>query len=193
MSKRGKQDEYEDDKIIVANERERGEEEREAGTERKPTTTTTITSIKVSEPPSRPGPISKIDSKLVMTTTTMTKEEEEEQDLTIKANRASDAFSDLVLSAIEKAKTKAVEKARELATQDKVSPSAIVAAKDSQDIATLGPMVADLARTFEDVMTEIGKEPYTEQAMLLKDYKNLLEEQISVINARIHFVKRLKK
>ena len=53
--------------------------------------------------------------------------------------------------------------------------------------------VEGLARTFEDVMTGIGQESYDEQANLLKGYEKLLQEQISVINSKIHYVKRLKK
>jgi hypothetical protein len=57
----------------------------------------------------------------------------------------------------------------------------------------LGPSVEGLARTFEDVMTGIGQESYDEQANLLTGYEKLLQEQISVINSKIHYVKRLKK
>jgi hypothetical protein len=73
------------------------------------------------------------------------------------------------------------------------NPSARIAAKDSADIATLGPSVEGLARTFEDVMTGIRHELYEEQANLLTGYEKLLQEQISVIDSKIHYVKRLKK
>jgi hypothetical protein len=71
--------------------------------------------------------------------------------------------------------------------------TASIAAKDSADIAMLGPMAEDLARTFEDVMTGIERELYNKQANLLTGYEKLLQEQISFIDSKIHYVKRLKK
>jgi hypothetical protein len=53
--------------------------------------------------------------------------------------------------------------------------------------------VESLARTFEDVMTGINQESCDEQANLLTGYGKLLQEQISVIDSKIHYVKRLKK
>jgi hypothetical protein len=73
------------------------------------------------------------------------------------------------------------------------NPSARIAAKDSADIAMLGPSIEGLARTFEDVMTGIRQESYDEQENLLTGYGKLLQEQISVIDSKIHYVKRLKK
>jgi hypothetical protein len=116
---------------------------------------------------------------------------QEEEDLTIKVRKAGDAFSDLVVSAIERAKTISVEKAKELASKD-LSPAAIAAKNDAQDIATVGEPVESLARTFENLMTEIRKQPYSEQVNLLTGYKKLLKEQISVIDSRIHMTERLK-
>ena len=66
-------------------------------------------------------------------------------------------------------------------------------AKDSADIAALGPMVEDLARAFEGVMTGIELELYNKQTYLLSGYEMLLQGQISVIDSKIHYVKRLKK
>ncbi len=59
--------------------------------------------------------------------------------------------------AIDKAKRKSVEKAKELAIRD-ISPAAIAAKKDARDIAILGECVEGLARTFENLMTEIRKQ-----------------------------------
>jgi hypothetical protein len=114
-----------------------------------------------------------------------------EEDLTIKVRNAGDAFYDLVISAIEKAKNISVEKAKELVSKD-LSPAAIASEKDAQDIATLGDSVESLARTFENLMTEIGKQPYSEQENLLTGYKKLLNEQINVIDSRIRMTERLK-
>ena len=41
-------------------------------------------------------------------------------------------------------------------------------------------------------MAEIPKESYDVQERLLIAYKKLLEEQINIINARLHMAKRLK-
>jgi hypothetical protein len=131
----------------------------------------------------------------ITTTTTannfhlMTKEEE---DLTIKVRNAGDALYYLVLSAIEKAKTISSQKVKELVTRD-ISPAAIAAKKDAHDISTLGESVEGLARTFESLMTEMRKQPYSEQVHLLTGYRKLLKEQINVIDSRISMVKRLIK
>ena len=117
---------------------------------------------------------------------------QEEEDLTIKVRNAGDALYDLVLSAIEKAKIISAQKVKELATRD-ISPAAIAAKKDARDIAALGESVESLARTFESLMTEMRKQPYSEQVQLLTGYKKLLKEQINVIDSRINMAKRLMK
>ena len=116
---------------------------------------------------------------------------QEEEDLTIKVRRAADALYDLVVAAIEKAKRRSVEKAKEFLSKD-INPTAIAAKKDAQDIAALGESVEGLARTFESLMTEIRKQPYSEQVNLLTGYKKLLKEQINVIDSRIRMAERLK-
>jgi len=115
---------------------------------------------------------------------------QEEEDLTIKVRNAGDSFYDLVRSAVEKAKNISVEKAKELVSKD-LSPAAIAAKKDAQDIAIVGDSVESLARTFEGLMTEIRKQPYSEQVNLLTGYKKLLNEQINVIVSRIRMTERL--
>jgi hypothetical protein len=117
---------------------------------------------------------------------------QEEEDLTIKVRNAGDALYDLVLSAIEKAKILSAQKVKELTTRD-ISPAAIAAKKDARDIAALGESVESLARTFESLMTEMRKQPYSEQVQLLRGYKKLLKEQINVIDSRINMSKRLMK
>jgi hypothetical protein len=116
---------------------------------------------------------------------------DEETDLTMRVRNAGDVLYDSVLLSIDKAKRKSVEKAKELATRD-ISPAAIAAKNDAQDIAALGESVEGLARTFENLMTEIRKKSYSEQVRLLTGYKKLLKEQISVIDSRISMAKRLK-
>jgi hypothetical protein len=110
---------------------------------------------------------------------------DEETDLTTRVRNAADVLYDSVLLSIDKAKRKSVEKAKEIVTKD-ISPAAIAAKNDAQDIAALGESVEGIARTFENLMTEIRKQPYSEQVHLLTGYKKLLKEQISVIDSRIH-------
>jgi hypothetical protein len=114
-----------------------------------------------------------------------------ETDITRRVRNAGDALYDSVLLSIGKAKRKSVEKAKEVVTRD-INPAAIAAKKDAQDIDTLGDSVEGLARTFENLMTELRKQPYSEQVPFLKGYKKLLEEQINVVDSRIHMAKRLK-
>ncbi len=117
---------------------------------------------------------------------------DEERDITMKVRTAGDALYDSVVVSIDKARRKSVEKAKEVVTRDANPAAAIAAKKDAQDIATLGDSVEGLARTFENLMTEIRKKPYSEQARLLTGYKKLLKEQINVIDSRINMAKRLK-
>jgi hypothetical protein len=117
----------------------------------------------------------------------------EEEDLTVKARRAGSALEDLITSAIDRAKEIAREKAKEAAKAADLGPGVVSAAQDSRDISRLGPLVVNLARTFEDTMTEIRKHNYDEQVNLLIGYRKLLEEQVNVIDSRKHYVKRLKK
>jgi hypothetical protein len=119
----------------------------------------------------------------------MTREEEE---LTVKARRAGYALQDLLSAMVDRAKEVAKEKTGQLAKTAELGPSAISATKDARDIARLGPTVVDLARNFEDMMTNIRKQPYDSQVKLLTGYKKLLQEHINIIDSRIHFVDRVK-
>ncbi len=116
---------------------------------------------------------------------------DEESDITTRVRNADDVLYNSVLLSIDKARRKSVEKAKEIATRD-INLAVIAAKKDAQDIAALGESVEGIARTFENLMTEITKKPYSEQVRLLTGYKKLLKEQISVIDSRINMAKRLK-
>jgi hypothetical protein len=119
----------------------------------------------------------------------MTREEEE---FTVKARRAGYALQDLFSAVVDRARAIAKEKTEQLAKTAELGPGAITATKDARDIATLGPMVLDLAKNFEDVMTNIRGQSYDDQVKLLTGYKKLLEEHITIIDSRIHFVERVK-
>ncbi len=112
----------------------------------------------------------------------------EEESVSTKARDAGKSLKDLIYSLGRKTKEVTEEKARELKAQ-----SIDISAKtDARDINHLGDEVEKLITVFEDTMTEIRKEPYTEQEKLLLGYKKLLEEQINVINSRLSMAKRLK-
>jgi hypothetical protein len=112
----------------------------------------------------------------------------EEESVSTKAKEAGKSLKELLSSFGRKTKEVTEEKAREIKAQ-----SVDISAKtDSRDIQNLGEDVEKLITVFEDTMTEIRKESYDEQEKLLVGYKKLLEEQISVINARLSMAKRLK-
>ena len=115
----------------------------------------------------------------------------EETDLTTRVKSAGDALFNSVHLSMDKAMRKSTEKAKEVATRD-INLAAIAAKKDAQDIAALGDSVEGLARTFESLITEIRKRPYSQQVNLLTGHKKLLKEQIKVVDSRINMAKRLK-
>ncbi len=167
------------------------------------TTTTTTTTNAITHQDTAIKPIVMKDNAIATTTTATTPtttttefhlatQEEEEEDLTMKVRNAGDAFYDLVSSAIEKAKTISSQKVKEIATKDIISPAAATTKRDAKDISALGEPVESLARTFESLMTEIRKQPYSEQVNLLTGYKKLLGAQISVVDSRISMTERLK-
>ncbi|MEP0824166.1 MAG: hypothetical protein HRF40_01635 [Nitrososphaera sp.] len=123
------------------------------------------------------------------TTHIMTNDDEE---LKVKALRAGDAVTDLVDSALDKAADMVKTKTDEFRKSGALKPGYAAAKKDSADIGRLGPLVTELATMFEDTMTVIQDHSYEEQVKLLTGYKKLIEEQISVVDSRIHFVKRVR-
>ena len=114
-----------------------------------------------------------------------------ETDLTTRVRNAGDALYDSVHLSMDKAMRKSTEKAKEVATRD-INLATIAAKKDAQDIDALGDSVEGLARTFESLITEIRKRPYSQQVNLLTGHKKLLKEQIKVVDSRINMAKRLK-
>ena len=117
----------------------------------------------------------------------------EENELTIKARTAGNALSDLTTTAIDKAKDKISKKAKGLSAAVTTSnTTSIAAAKDAKDISFLEPtVVEELARAFENEIRELARLSYTDQTDLLTGFKKLLEEQIRVIDSKLHYVERL--
>lgn len=107
----------------------------------------------------------------------------------VKAQQAGESVLDLADAVGAKLYSIAKEKFGKL---DKaLNPNYVSAVRDSRKIQTLGPMVEELARVFEDTMTMIGSVSYKEQADFLTGYKKLIKEQINVIDSRIGMTKRL--
>lgn len=121
-------------------------------------------------------------------TSIMTKKDE---GLKIKAVRVGNSVGDLVDSTLDRSINAVKSKAKELYNSEVLKPGYAAARKDSADIARLGPQVTNLAIEFEDADTMICNHSYPEQVQILTGYKKLLEEQINVIDSRIHFVKRV--
>jgi hypothetical protein len=116
----------------------------------------------------------------------------EDEELKVKAARAADSVGDLFDSSLDRAISAVKTKASELVQSGALEPGYAAARKDANDISRLGPLVTGLARTFEDTITTIREHEYGDQVQLLNGYRKLLEEQINVINSRIHFVKRVR-
>jgi hypothetical protein len=134
------------------------------------------------------------DNRKVVTVTTPPEDyysrEEEEESVSTKAKETGQALKELITAIGEKARVAVEEKTKELS---EMNASDIGAAQDARDISVLGSEVELLITAFEDIMTQIDKQPYDEQVKLLTGYKKLLEEQINVINSRVDWSKRLKK
>jgi hypothetical protein len=116
----------------------------------------------------------------------------ENEDLKVKALRAGDAVTDLIDSSLDKAIEAVKTRASELLKSGALEPGYIAMRKDSEDIGRLGPLVTGLATVFEDTITMVRNHSYDEQVDILTGYKKLLDEQINVIDSRIHFVKRMR-
>ena len=122
--------------------------------------------------------------------TPITKKEDDKESLSMKAHQAEESVLDVVDAVGVKVGSFAKKKFGEI--ENSLNPSYMSAVQDSRKIETLGPMVEDLVRVFEDTTTMIRNVPYEEQVDLLIGYKKLIEEQIKVIDSRINMSKRLK-
>ena len=117
------------------------------------------------------------------------KEEETTTSVSIKARQAGESLKELITAAVKEAKDKAQHTGKQL--KDQTLGIAVTA--DSKDIRSLGSSdVQTMTMLFEDMMSEIRKEGYDEQVILLSSYKRLLEEQIRVASSRLRLASRLK-
>lgn len=124
----------------------------------------------------------------------ISEEKEHQSSIPAKAKEVGQSLTEKVKSVGKKTITKTEEKTKQL--KDKSTQTAgIGPEKDAHDIQALGSTNVEKATTvFEDMMTEINKQPdREEQKKQLTGYKKLLEEQINVIDSCLKMVKRLRK
>ena len=115
----------------------------------------------------------------------------EEESISAKAKDAGQSLKALVISLGQKAKSITEEKTTGLKAQAAQTADLDIK-EDARDIQNLGDNIESIVTVFENIMTDIRKEHYREQERLLVGYKKLLEEQLSVIEARLKMAKRLK-
>ena len=115
----------------------------------------------------------------------------EEESISARARDVGQSLRDLVTYMGQKAKAITEQGTTGLKAQaDQIDDLDLK--KDARDIQNLGSNIDNIINVFEDIMTDIRKERYSEQQRLLVGYKKLLEEQINVIEARMKMAKRLK-
>ena len=115
----------------------------------------------------------------------------EEESISARARDVGQSLTDLVTYMGHKAKAITEQGTTGLKAQaDQIADLDLK--KDARDIQNLGSNIDNIINVFEDIMTDIRKERYSEQQRLLVGYKKLLEEQINVIEARLKMAKRLK-
>ena len=115
----------------------------------------------------------------------------EEESISARARDVGQSLRDLVTYMGQKAKAITEQGTTGLKAQaDQITDLDLK--KDARDIQNLGSNIDNIINVFEDIMTDIRKERYSEQQRLLVGYKKLLEEQINVIEARLKMAKRLR-
>jgi hypothetical protein len=115
----------------------------------------------------------------------------EEESISARARDVGQSLRELVTYMGQKAKAISEQSTTSLKAQaDQIADLDLK--KDARDIQNLGSNIDNIINVFEDIMTDIRKERYSEQQRLLVGYKKLLEEQINVIDARLKMAKRLK-
>jgi hypothetical protein len=108
-----------------------------------------------------------------------------------RAKEAGQSFTDMIKSLGKKAATKAEEKTKELKDKS-VETLGTGTHKDTKDIQALGIHADNIVLVYERIMFEIEREDYETQEKLLTGYKELLEEQVNVIDSKLGIAKRLK-
>jgi hypothetical protein len=115
---------------------------------------------------------------------------EEEVSLSDEAKKTGESLKELVVTAIKEARDSA--RGTGIGKQLKEQTIDIAAKADSKDIHSLRDNVNVSVGLFEEMMIEIRKERYNEQIKLLDSYKDLLQRQIKVADARRRMANKLK-
>jgi hypothetical protein len=113
---------------------------------------------------------------------------EQEIPVSDEARKAGESLKELIVAAIKDAKNSAKGTGKRLRDET----IGIAATTDSKDIQSIGDTLNTLVGLFEKTMTEIRKEDYNAQIKLLQSYKDLLQAQIKVANARGMMARKLK-
>jgi hypothetical protein len=113
----------------------------------------------------------------------------EEESVSAKARETSQILKELIASIGRKTRVATEEKTSQLkeAADDKN-----IAVRDAMDIQMLGSHIDSILAIFDSTMDRIAQQPYDEQQKLMVGFKKVLQEEISVINARLNMARRLK-
>ncbi len=133
-------------------------------------------------PSSTPG------STVIVSSSSTQTSREEEISVSDEAKKAGETLKELIVTAIKEAKDSATGTGKQLKEQT----IDIAAKADSKDIHSLRDNVNVSVGLFEEMMIEIRKERYNEQIKLLDSYKDLLQRQIKVADARRRMANKLK-
>ncbi|MFL6487825.1 MAG: hypothetical protein ACJ71D_14100 [Nitrososphaera sp.] len=139
--------------------------------------------VPYSKEPSSSSP--RIEENVILSSQTS---QVEEISVSGEARMAGESLKDLIVEAIKDAKDSAKETGKRL----KKETVDIAATTDSRDIQSLKDYTNTLVRLFETMIIEIRKEPYDMQIKLLEGYRDILQTQNKVVNARGRMASKLK-
>jgi len=128
------------------------------------------------------------NTETLMTASPSQTPKEQEISISDEARKAGESLKELIVAAIKDAKDSAKGTGKRL----KEETIGIAATADSKDIQSIGDTLNTLVGLFEKTMTEIRKEDYNAQIKLLQSYKDLLQTQVKVVNARGTMARKLK-
>jgi hypothetical protein len=140
--------------------------------------------------PSQIAPSSASDREVVVSSSSSSPQTSKEKEISVsdEARKAGESLKELIATAIKEAKDSAKGTGKQLKEQT----IDIAAKADSKDIHSLRDNVNVSVSLFEEMMIQIRKECYNEQIKLLDSYKDLLQRQIKVTDARRRMANKLK-
>ena len=111
-----------------------------------------------------------------------------DQSVSSKAKEVQESLTDLASTVSEKVKQAGKESVRKVKSTSIDLPAQV----DSTDIRYLDKHADALAAQFENMMSGIRKETYDAQITLFTAYRDLLQEWIKLVSARMVLAKTLK-